>query len=353
MAKSKSFFGLRRGSTKSHTYQIYRGQQITKDRVYDVKNPQSQAQMEQRLKLPMVANYVAQLKGILNHSFEGVEYGEESLKTARQLNLRANQLSTVSYVPKGMMNAGVADFIVSKGTLPSVGTNGTYTDGNTTKVMAFMAANTNAVTLKDIHFNSSETDITSSALQALKPIFFGTEDFDQLTIIIAYAGNDFQWKGSDGEDKLEPYNRYVISRLVFDTDRFSENKGWKIAGNNTTGQGSWSIRNGYIKITFKDYDNPDTWDGELKNKDVINVTLDTTNTMYDGQTELMGAIIVSNLENDTWKRSNEAFIALNAEDISYTDVINTYIDSTNAVASTKYLNNGADSVDIAGGDTTA
>ena len=48
MAKSKSFFGLRRGSTKSLTFQVLDGVQITKDRVSEVKNPRSVSQMKQR-----------------------------------------------------------------------------------------------------------------------------------------------------------------------------------------------------------------------------------------------------------------------------------------------------------------
>ncbi|MGF2526098.1 hypothetical protein ACQUW0_27715, partial [Ralstonia pseudosolanacearum] len=51
MAKSKSFFGLRRGSTKSHTYQVNYGQQITKDRVSSVRNPKTTAQVMQRMKM--------------------------------------------------------------------------------------------------------------------------------------------------------------------------------------------------------------------------------------------------------------------------------------------------------------
>lgn len=37
MAQSKGFFGLRKGSTKSLTFSVLDGKQITKDRVYDVK----------------------------------------------------------------------------------------------------------------------------------------------------------------------------------------------------------------------------------------------------------------------------------------------------------------------------
>lgn len=353
MAKSKSFFGLRRGSTKSHTYQVYRGQQITKDRVYDVKNPQSQAQMEQRLKLPMVANYVAQLKSILNHSFEGVEYGEESLKLARQLNLRANQLSIVSYVPKGMMNAGVADFVVSKGTLPSVGRDGFTSAGdNGKKYLIFKTPEAVAITIGP---EVSETSTTASAalqvsdLDVIKKLFFGNESYDQVTFIIAYAGNDYQWKGSDGNDKLEPYNRYVISRLVFDTERFSENKGWMVSSEYVGGYTAVTLTNGYIKIALG---TKTTAENPTSGGSNVEINLDDSGN-YDGKVMIMGTIVVSNLENDTWKRSNETFVALNPTEVSYSDVINTYIDSTNAVASTKYLNNGSESVDIAGGDTTA
>lgn len=49
MAKSKSFFGLRKGSTKTMTYSVLKGQQITKDRVTDVANPRTYSQMVQRM----------------------------------------------------------------------------------------------------------------------------------------------------------------------------------------------------------------------------------------------------------------------------------------------------------------
>lgn len=48
MALSNSFFGMRRGSTKSHTYSVLKGQQVTKDRVTDIQNPKTRAQMRQR-----------------------------------------------------------------------------------------------------------------------------------------------------------------------------------------------------------------------------------------------------------------------------------------------------------------
>ena len=117
MAKSKSFFGLRTGSTKSLTFQVYRGQQITKDRVYRVSNPRTAAQMTQRSLIPIVAAARSALKGLVDHSFEGVAYGEASLKEFSKQNLRAGALTVTSYSPNGVSNPGFADLIVSNGSI--------------------------------------------------------------------------------------------------------------------------------------------------------------------------------------------------------------------------------------------
>ena len=117
MAKSKSFFGLRTGSTKSLTFQTYRGLQVTKDRVTSVSNPQSVAQMDQRLLLPMVANARARLAGLIDHSFEGVPYGYQSLQKFSSMNLQKGALTVTSYVPKGLSDPGRANFIIADGSL--------------------------------------------------------------------------------------------------------------------------------------------------------------------------------------------------------------------------------------------
>lgn len=79
MAKSKSFFGLRSGSTKTLTFQVNQGRQITKDRVYDVKNPQTTSQMEGRCIMATVSAAYAHMKEIVDHSFEGITYGQNNM----------------------------------------------------------------------------------------------------------------------------------------------------------------------------------------------------------------------------------------------------------------------------------
>lgn len=98
MAKSRSFFGLRRGSTKSHTYQVLNGQQITKDRVSSVANPRTPRQNAQRIVFATVAQAIKFMGPIINHSFEGVPYGARSLNRFAKLNLdRMRQYSALDF----------------------------------------------------------------------------------------------------------------------------------------------------------------------------------------------------------------------------------------------------------------
>ena len=89
MAKSKSFFGLRRGSTKTLTFSVFNGKQVTKDRVESVKNPRSLAQMVQRMCMATSSAAYAQMKEIVDHSFEGVTYGLNNMSEFIRQNTKA------------------------------------------------------------------------------------------------------------------------------------------------------------------------------------------------------------------------------------------------------------------------
>lgn len=89
MAKSRSFFGLRTGSTKTHTYQIYRGKQVTKDRVAEVRNPQTAKQTAHRLVFATVSQATKFLGPIVDHSFEGKSFGGVSKNYFQSLNGKA------------------------------------------------------------------------------------------------------------------------------------------------------------------------------------------------------------------------------------------------------------------------
>lgn len=86
MAKSSSFFGLRRGSTKSLTFSVMDGRQITKDRVTEVKNPRTIMQMNQRCLIKTISLAYSSMKSIVDHSFEGYTYGSQSMRRFSSVN---------------------------------------------------------------------------------------------------------------------------------------------------------------------------------------------------------------------------------------------------------------------------
>ena len=124
MAKSANYYGLRRGSTKSHTYSVMNGQQITKDRVEGGKNPRTLAQMTHRCMVATVGCAYGVMKSICDHSFEEKTAGRQCVSTFMQENLKQIQLSKEydngffgfnKYRESGMQ---AGSYVISKGSLP-------------------------------------------------------------------------------------------------------------------------------------------------------------------------------------------------------------------------------------------
>lgn len=123
MAKSISFFGLRRGSTKSLTFAVNDGMQITKDRVTQVKNPRSKAQMAQRCLLKTISLAYSSMKSILDHSFEGVSYGALSMRHFQSINFnlvkaaRFATAKTIGYAKYGDSTPNLGQYVIAQGSL--------------------------------------------------------------------------------------------------------------------------------------------------------------------------------------------------------------------------------------------
>ena len=123
MAKSNSFFGLRRGSTKSLTFSVNDGMQITKDRVTEVKNPRSKAQMAQRCLLKTISLAYSGMKSILDHSFEGIPYGARSMRHFQSLNFnlvkaaRFATAKTIGFAKYGDSTPNLGQYVIAQGSL--------------------------------------------------------------------------------------------------------------------------------------------------------------------------------------------------------------------------------------------
>ena len=133
MAKSKGFFGLRSGSTKNFTFSELNGQQITKERVYKVKNPRTLQQMRQRMVMATVSAAYSYLKEICDHSFEGFGVGSPCMSEFMRLNLDAlktkaqNDAAVVAFNAFQDKNINPVPFMVAKGSLNEIVP--TITDG--------------------------------------------------------------------------------------------------------------------------------------------------------------------------------------------------------------------------------
>lgn len=129
MAKGNLFLGAASGSIGDVTFYRKNAQQISRMRVRKVKNPQSPAQMGQRAINHTAVQAYSVLKGICDHSFQGVSYGANSYAKFLSLNmdmLRQEAATTSpsgsakSYLPFGFEGLVAMPFILSKGSLPSI-----------------------------------------------------------------------------------------------------------------------------------------------------------------------------------------------------------------------------------------
>ena len=348
MARSKSFFGLRTGSTKSLTFQVYRGQQITKDRVYRVSNPRTEAQMTQRALIPIVAAARSALKGLVDHSFEGVAYGEASLKEFSKQNLRAGALSVTSYSPNGVSNPGFADLIVSNGSINvqyAVNVIAFY-NTVTTKGQTFPPFNYPAVdkgASADVILKYLESYARANNVALIAP---GT----QLSFLTIYQSGSVKVDTGGGTIDA-PTSDFVLNRIYIpNRDSDSENAKaindqWKVRESHQDGSRRAALinSNGDV-ITI-------SWGLDGKPDGTIIISCAPKGIAIGGNfagKNFGMALILSRYENGVWKRSPSRLKIGRKPTTPYTfeDWLSTY--QTTGAASKKYLNTGDEGTGIQG-----
>ena len=338
MAKSKSFFGLRTGSTKSLTFQVYRGQQITKDRVYRVSNPRSEAQMTQRALIPIVAAARSALKGLVDHSFEGVAYGEASLREFSKLNLRAGALSVTSFSPNGVSNPGFADLIVSNGSIHVPFQIESTTNSNTIKVSSikyppFKLPAADKGASADAIFKYLESYARANNVAILAP---GT----QLSFLTIYQSGSVMVNTGTGTIDA-PTSGFILDRIYIpngdsDSENAKEiNDKWKVAA---------AVAQDATLVEL-----------ENSNGNKLTIACNGSLSMISSAKETLAndnncgmALILSRYVNGVWKRS-QSRLTIGFEPTnkySFEDWLSTY--KTTGAASKKYLNTGDESTGIQG-----
>ena len=139
MSKGNMLLGHARGKVGSLVFSRVNGQQITRARAEQVKNPQTDAQVIQRILLNTVSQAYSRMASICDHSFEGVKAGQDSMSYFMKANLNALRAKLaeqggidtdeVLTTPIGQSFLASNDFIISKGSLPVVNASGVANNG--------------------------------------------------------------------------------------------------------------------------------------------------------------------------------------------------------------------------------
>lgn len=216
MAKSKSFFGLRRGSTKSHTYSILNGQQITKDRVQTVANPKTQKQQYQRAIMASVMAAYSEMKEIEDHAFQGKKKGSENQREFMSRNLVAMRNAFLQYQDNNTAVANQkyfavgpktptvlpAEWVISHGTMEEQSFL-TYEDGNHT----FVSPNIVSYRESSSGYESTLGEIADD---------FGIVPGMQITFLCVNATNGPRIYEVDSADYAGYHDwKFKFARLVF------------------------------------------------------------------------------------------------------------------------------------------
>lgn len=328
MAKSKSFFGLRTGSTKSLTFQVYRGQQITKDRVTRISNPRTESQMLQRALVPIVAASRAALKGLVDHSFEGVPYGDQSLKMFSSLNLKAGALKVSSFSPNGYSNPGFANLIVSRGTI-----------NEDFEISAGRSEAEARYICESETFTNKAYEAGAPAAGLLREIAAWAAGANDVSICKPGTQLTFLTLLQNGalDEPKAALSAFRINRILFPGDNTLNTQIEDV-------NGPWKIKAAVVQ-------NASAFTLINSQKDEIEVALERNVLRFtvkpSGATSLIGmAVIVSKYVNNMWRRNNARIVVTTDPNPIYTYAQwrATY---EKTGASAKYLNQGDEGTGIA------
>lgn len=125
--------GHARGKVGDLVFSRVNGQQVTRARAAVVKNPQTQAQMIQRILLNTIIQAYSRMSEICDHSWEGVPVGQKSMAVFMRKNLNALRTRVAAdfesghqfdemyaFAPLGSNAFTMNSYIISSGSLPAV-----------------------------------------------------------------------------------------------------------------------------------------------------------------------------------------------------------------------------------------
>lgn len=290
MAKGNMLLGYARGKVGDVVFKRVNGQQVTTPRNRQPRNPRSEAQTIQRLAFSSAVKTAKQLDGIVNHSFQGIEYGAKSknyfvskaasviagnIYAALDATLSAAPYRCTAAIPLDALGAGAAaPVMVSMGDLPSI-------------VHQVFAG---AISIGDGSVSGGlDVDVTVSNF----PKLYGVPYDDQFTFVAGFGK-----EVSPGADVTFYGVEYVTRRLNFKRGLPADTV-------------LFSVREGDALL------NTDAVDADRSSAEFMSLTGDLTiaGTAIPFGADLFGmavstpfvagTVIVSRYEDGMWRRSTE------------------------------------------------
>lgn len=133
MSKGNMLLGHARGKVGDLVFSRSNGQQVVRARAAVVKNPQTEAQMIQRIFLNTISQSYSNMVQIVDHSYEGVQKGQKTMEMFLSRNLKNLRTKVQQAVGKGSLYSeifefspiasnffAINDYEIAKGTLPEI-----------------------------------------------------------------------------------------------------------------------------------------------------------------------------------------------------------------------------------------
>lgn len=227
MSKGNMLLGYARGKVGDLVFSRSNGKQITRARASQVRNPQTESQMIQRIILNTVAQAYSKFINITDHSFEGVNGAQKSMSYFMRRNMDnlrtrlQNDIaegydlgSIYAFTPVGSNEYSANEYIMSKGTLPEIVAG--FATGNVAKFA--LSANTYQAVLSDYGLQRGDQltlIVTQGTTGANTSFYFARIILDPTNPDGTPASLDSAFIGSNAVNLPNPRNEGTFNTLEF------------------------------------------------------------------------------------------------------------------------------------------
>lgn len=331
MARIKGTFATKlQGRVGNVVYRVRGGENIASERPAKVSNPRTVSQQTQRMVMRTVSAAYSQLKGICDHSFEGLTYGAENMAMFMRENINMLKKADGNFNAKSNAYIVANPYIVSKGSLSPI------------KQSKSWLYNSNDITAFGVELPFSTEEVANLATLTVAQFHaaLGYNIGEQLTILVAHAIPNAGGVIIDEATQM-PYN-FLYARLVCLPAQSDELMFTQVSELTNT----YSI-NANVVDTDNSLNYAEILAGMGKTSVGVGIGLRVTLTEDDvletvSTNPPMTCLIRSAKNNDKWERSTQRMIVgefIPSSEYTVENILPTYSPGQN-----EYLNNAEPNV---------